>query len=131
MENSNDKLSNMQALDKGGVVGGISHYIQFGVHLNERLGITSVTIDHNTTDLPNDSELIKRVAFTLLKAIQLNKGDIMLQDLLNEIGISRDSTKELLECTVCWGGGKIEIDDFGNEKDCTWCNGTGLVTKNL
>jgi len=44
---------------------------------------------------------------------------------------SSTSTKELLECTVCWGGGKIEIDDFGNEEDCTWCNGTGLVSRNL
>jgi len=41
------------------------------------------------------------------------------------------SAKELLECTVCWGGGKIEIDDYGNEEDCTWCNGTGLVNRNL
>lgn len=37
------------------------------------------------------------------------------------------STKELLECTVCWGGGKIEIDDYGNEEDCTWCNGDAEV----
>ena len=42
---------------------------------------------------------------------------------------SSTSTKELFECTVCWGGGKIEIDDYGNEEDCTWCNGTGLVGK--
>lgn len=69
----------------------VSHYIQFGVHLNERLGIKAVTIDHNTTDLPSDSELIKRVAFTLLKSIQLNKEDVMLQDLLNELDISRQS----------------------------------------
>lgn len=69
----------------------VSHYIQFGVHLNERLGIKAITIDHNTTDLPSDSELIKRVAFTLLKSIHLNKEDVMLQDLLNELDISRQS----------------------------------------
>ena len=40
-------------------------------------------------------------------------------------------SKELLECTVCWGGGKVEVDDLGNDKDCTWCNGTGLVSRNL
>ena len=34
-------------------------------------------------------------------------------------------TEKSAECTVCWGGGKIEIDDLGNEEDCTWCNGTG------
>ena len=50
--------------------------------------------------------------------------------LIADVG-SSTSTKELLECTVCWGGGKIEIDDFGNEEDCTWCNGTGLVSRNL
>lgn len=66
-----------------------SHYIQFGIHLNERLGIKSVTIDHNTTDLPSDSQLIKIVAITLLKAIHLNKEDIMLQDLFNELDINR------------------------------------------
>lgn len=49
------------------------HYIQIGLHLNEGLAIKSVTIDHNTTDLPSDSELIKRVALTLLKSLKLNK----------------------------------------------------------
>lgn len=78
-------------LHKCNVASSVSHYIQFGVHLNERLGIKAVTIDHNTTDLPSDSELIKRVAFTLLKSIQLNKEDVMLQDLLNELDISRQS----------------------------------------
>jgi len=50
---------------------------------------------------------------------------------IQNVGSSTSKTKELLECTVCWGGGKIEYDDFGNEEDCTWCNGTGLVSKNL
>ena len=77
------------ALRKTAVSRSVSHYIQFGIHLNERLGITSATIDHNTTDLPSDSELIKRVAFTLLKSLQLNKEDVMLQDLLNELDITR------------------------------------------
>lgn len=63
------------------------HYIQFGVHLNENLGIKAVTIDHNTTRLPSDSQLLKRVAFTLLKSIELNKEDVMLQDLLNDLNI--------------------------------------------
>ena len=30
------------------------------------------------------------------------------------------------ECGVCWGGGKIETDDFGNEIDCPRCDGTGI-----
>jgi len=66
----------------------MKHYIQLGVHLNEGLVIKAVTIDENTTDIPSDSKLIKRVAFNLLKSIQLNKEDLMLQDLLNELDIN-------------------------------------------
>ncbi|GEM_PF-5796666 len=66
------------------------HYIQLGIHLNEELGLKSVTIDHNTTGLPNDSELLKRVAMTILKAIVLNKESVAVQDLLNELDIRID-----------------------------------------
>jgi hypothetical protein len=66
---------------------GKSYYIQFGIHLNSRLGIKSVTIDHNDTDLASDSDLVRRVSFTLLRSIELNKDDIMLQDLLNGLGL--------------------------------------------
>lgn len=68
-----------------------SHYIQFGIHLNDKLGIQSATIDANTTDLPSNSELIKKVAIGLLKSLHLNKEDVMLQDLLNELDIKRES----------------------------------------
>lgn len=40
-------------------------------------------------------------------------------------GLTAEEVK-VPECSVCWGGGKIEIDDYGNEEDCSWCNGTGL-----
>jgi hypothetical protein len=62
-------------------------YIQLGLHLTDDLGIKSVTIDHNETDLPSDSKLITLIAFALLKSIHLNKSDLELQDMLNELGI--------------------------------------------
>lgn len=45
----------------------MKHYIQLGIHLNENLGITSVMIEENTTDLSHDSELVKKAAITILK----------------------------------------------------------------
>lgn len=64
------------------------HYIQLGINLNEELGLKSVTIDYNTTGLPNDSELLKLVAMTILKAIVLNKESVAVQDLLNDLDIT-------------------------------------------
>lgn len=69
-----------------------NHYIQFGIHLNDELGIKAVTIDHNTTDLPSDSQLIKQVAMGLLKSLVRNKEDVTIQDLLNSLDISREDT---------------------------------------
>lgn len=69
----------------------VLHYIEFGINLNEGLGITSVSINYNTTNLPSNSELVKKVAFTLLKSIYSNKEDLMLQDLLNELDIVKNS----------------------------------------
>ena len=54
------------------------------------LGLKSTVIDYNDTDLNNDSDLLRMIAFTLLKALHINKDDIVLQDLLNEIGIKRE-----------------------------------------
>jgi uncharacterized CHY-type Zn-finger protein len=34
-----------------------------------------------------------------------------------------------IECGVCWGGGLIEIDDFGNEEKCPYCKGKGFILK--
>lgn len=31
------------------------------------------------------------------------------------------------ECGCCWGGGKVEIDDYGNEVDCWVCGGSGRI----
>lgn len=66
-----------------------AHYIQIGVHLDDQLGIKKATIEWNSTHLPSDSELIKRVAMTLLRSLHLNKHDVMIQDLLNELDIAK------------------------------------------
>jgi len=64
------------------------HLIQLSFTLTKELGLKSIIIDCNTTNMPSDSELVKKLAFTVLKSIQLNKEDILVQDLLNEIGIN-------------------------------------------
>lgn len=66
-----------------------THIIQLTFRLTETLGMKSVTVDLNTTDLPSDSELIKKLAFTILKSLSLNKEDIAVQNLLNELGIPK------------------------------------------
>jgi hypothetical protein len=68
------------------------YYIQLGVKLNDNLGLTHVTVDINTTDLPSDSKLVKEVAIALLKALKSNKDSVQVQDLLNELGIAREVT---------------------------------------
>jgi hypothetical protein len=67
----------------------MGHVIQVQYVLNEDLGLKSVSIDINTTDLNSDSELIKKLAITVLKALSMNKEDVMVQDLLNDLGIER------------------------------------------
>lgn len=62
-------------------------HIKLTIGLTDELGIKSVTIDYNDTELKSNSELVQRVAFTLLKAYSLNKDDMKLQDLLNELNI--------------------------------------------
>lgn len=45
----------------------MKHFIQIGIHLNEGLAIETLTIDHNTTQLPSDYELIKLVCIGLFE----------------------------------------------------------------
>lgn len=62
-----------------------SHIITLSLNLNSELGLTSVIIGTNTTSLPNDSELLKKVSIAILRALDLNKEDILVQDLLSEL----------------------------------------------
>ena len=62
-------------------------YVELGIFLTDDLGIKAVVIDQNETGLPSNSELIEKVCITLLKSLSLNKEDVQLQDLLNELNI--------------------------------------------
>ncbi len=69
----------------------MGHYIQLGISLTDELGIKSIAISYNSTELENDSKLIEKLAFTILKSLKLNKESVAVQDLLNELGIERSS----------------------------------------
>lgn len=62
-------------------------HIILSIELSDELGIKSVTLTHNDTGLKSDSELIKQVAYTILRSYSANKEDVIIQDLLNEVGI--------------------------------------------
>ena len=71
------------------------HHIQLGLHLNEKLGLKSVSIDFNSTDLNNDSKLLEILAFTILRGLKINKDSVLVQDLLNELNIETETKKKL------------------------------------
>lgn len=64
-------------------------YIEIGIVLNDELGVKSAIIHQNDTELPSNSELIKKVCITLLKSLSLNKQDLELQDMLIELNINQ------------------------------------------
>lgn len=55
--------------------------------LTDDLGIKSVSISFNGTELPSDSKLIGQLAMATLKALKINKDSVIVQDLLNELDI--------------------------------------------
>ena len=57
--------------------------------MDDKLSLTSLTIDANTTELPSDSKLVKNIAIALLKSIAVNKEDLGIQDLLTELNITK------------------------------------------
>ncbi len=63
-------------------------YIQIGFHFDDDLGLRKIQFQHNETELKNDSELIKNLAITMLRSVNLNKNDCLLQDLLNDLDIN-------------------------------------------
>ncbi len=65
--------------------------VSLTIGLTDDLGIKSVVIDYNDTGLLDDSVLIEKIALTLIKSIYINKEDIYIQDILNELNIKRES----------------------------------------
>lgn len=62
-------------------------HIQISIDLSDELGIKSASINYNDTGLKSDSELVIKVAYTLLQSFSANKDDVLLQDLLREVNI--------------------------------------------
>lgn len=62
------------------------------IHLEvtDSLGLKSVTITKNETEIPSTSRFLKSIAKAILKALKEDKADIAVQDLLNELGIRRE-----------------------------------------
>ena len=61
--------------------------IQLTFELTDELGIKSISYVYNDTDLPSNSETLGSIAIAILKAINLNKDSLLVQDLLNELNI--------------------------------------------
>jgi len=68
---------------------GAAKYIDLQIKLTDDLGVQSVSIMRNDTDIVSDSKLLELVAFTILKGLRLNKDSILVQDLLIELDIQR------------------------------------------
>lgn len=62
--------------------------------ISNDLGVKSVIIDYNDTGLPDDSNLIRKVAITLLKCLDQNEDSIKTADMLNELGIPVQESKK-------------------------------------
>jgi hypothetical protein len=62
-------------------------HITLTLKLTDNLGIKSIIIDDNETELPSDSNLIKICAIAMLESIAINKEDLQVQDILNDLDI--------------------------------------------
>lgn len=63
--------------------------IQLSISLSDDLGLKAIVYDYNDTELPSNSETLGNIAIAILKSLHLNKDDLLIQDLLNELDISR------------------------------------------
>ena len=61
--------------------------IQLLFEVSDDLSLKSVTVEYNGTDLASDSTLIKNLCTATLKSLINNKDSVVVQDLLNELGI--------------------------------------------
>lgn len=68
-------------------------YIELGIFLTDDLGIKSIVIDQNDTGLESDSKLLKKVCIAILESLSLNKQDVEIQDMLNNLNIKHHNLK--------------------------------------
>lgn len=62
-------------------------YVTVVFCLTDDLLLKEIVIDSNDTELPSDSDLLKKLSCATLKSLHLNKDSVMVQDLLNELDI--------------------------------------------
>jgi len=62
-------------------------HISITLNMTDDLGIQSVTIDYNDTNLPDNGELLELISKALLKGLAMNNDKIVVQDLLNELNL--------------------------------------------
>lgn len=63
--------------------------VTLSIDISKEMTIKAVTIEYNDTGMKDDSELITRLAYTLLKSVDANKDELQLQDLLQDLDISK------------------------------------------
>jgi hypothetical protein len=63
--------------------------IQLTFNLSEDLAMKSIVYSYNDTDLPSNSETLGNIAIAMLRSLNLNKDDLIVQDLLIELDIKR------------------------------------------
>lgn len=67
--------------------------IEISIFLTDDLRLKSIAIDKNDTGLESDSKLLKKVCISILQSISLNKQDIEIQDILNNLNIKHHNLK--------------------------------------
>ena len=64
-------------------------YIDLQINLSKDLLVQSVSITRNDTELVPDYKLLKLIAFAILKGLEVNKDDILIQELFRELGLKK------------------------------------------
>ena len=57
------------------------------LNFTDDLGLKSCGIDYNETGLPDNSKLLEKAAFVILRSLYQNEDSVAVQDLLNELDI--------------------------------------------
>jgi len=59
--------------------------------INDNNCIKTILFDENETNMPSNSETLERLAITLLQVLKADENDLKIQDLLNELNISKSN----------------------------------------
>ena len=61
--------------------------IVISFEITEDNKLKSTTFEFNDTPMKSDSDTLMKLLFTGLKALSINREDVKIQDMLNDIGI--------------------------------------------